>query len=207
MITQCPNCRAKFKAHDELRGRVATCPGCKEAFSIENLQEQTVLKGQQSAMVANEIRVRCRSCQKTYAPGLRSNKSWICPNCQSVNPNLKRHYRSVADVCILGFIAGVLLLYAGLVQGRTGLVWILLLVDAQLLLVTTILTYMSRAPWADKSVKVMIVVVFGIAAVVNIGFFGAISWMIGLLAAGLYAIIWAFLLWLWIQTKRCTALP
>ena len=200
----CANCGRAIAENErayEIDGRLF-CVTCEEKPS-----EQPTSNSQQKAGIADEIQVKCKRCQNIYSPNLKSNiayKAWICPNCQCKNPNLKIHYRSVADVCILGLIADTLLLYAGIVQGRTGLFWILRLAHSTLLLVTFIRIYKSRAPWMDNPVKIMIVVVFGIGSVYNVGFFMLFLGLLAVPAALLYAILWSFLLWLWIQTKQCT---
>lgn len=198
----CANCGRAIAENErayEIDGRLF-CVACEE-----KPPEQATSKNQQKAGVTDEIQVKCKRCQNIYSPNLKSNKAWICPNCKGKNPNLKRHYRSVADVCIFGLIAGILLLYAGLVRGWTGLGWILLLADAALLLVTIICIYRSVAPWMDESVKIMIVVVFGVATVSNIGFLLIITpLMFAVSVAQVYTIVWAYLIWLWIQTKQCT---
>lgn len=193
----CARCaRAIDTSTHEFEGRLF-CIACEQELS-----EQTTSRRQQEAGVTGEIQVKCRLCRSMYTPDLKTNKAWMCPNCQGKNPNLKRHYRSVADVCILGLISTVLLLYAELARGRIGLGSILGLVHAVFLLATIICTYRSVAPWIEESVKILIVVVFGVASLTNIGFLLVLTpWVFSVPVAGVYAIIWAFLLWLWIQTK------
>jgi len=201
----CASCGRAIAANEaayEVEGRLF-CMACEE-----KPPEQTTSKSHQKAGVADEIQVKCKRCQNIYSPNLKSNiayKAWICPNCQCKNPNLKIHYRSVADLCIFGLIAQVLLLYVGLVRDRTGLVWIFGLAYAALLLVTIIRIYKSRAPWMDKPIKIMIVVVASVATVYNIGFFIVVTpLMLAVTVSGVYAILWTFLFWLWLQTRQCT---
>ena len=57
-------------------------------------------------MVDNQnIDALCGHCDKRYTPDADSRGAWVCPACSKKNPNLRRHYRSVADLCILGLIA------------------------------------------------------------------------------------------------------
>lgn len=37
MVTQCPNCKAGFKAPDDLKGKEAKCPKCKKPFTVVDL--------------------------------------------------------------------------------------------------------------------------------------------------------------------------
>ena len=34
MVTQCPNCKAKFKARDDWKGKVTKCPKCQQPFTV-----------------------------------------------------------------------------------------------------------------------------------------------------------------------------
>jgi hypothetical protein len=199
----CAGCGGSISANEasyEIEGQLF-CVVC----AVDKQPEQVTSKSQGKPGVADEIQVKCKLCQTIYAPDLKLSKAWTCPKCKGKNPNLKRHYRSVADVCILSLIGQSLLLYAGSVHGRLGFFWILGLVQLVLLLLTIIFTYSSAAPWMDGFVKIMIVVVFGLAAVFNIGFLLVKTpGPFALSIAGVYSLIWIFLFWLWIQTKKCT---
>ena len=48
--------------------------------------------------------MKCKNCRQVFHPDLHTKGAWLCPNCQVKNPNLRRHYRSIAGLCILGFI-------------------------------------------------------------------------------------------------------
>jgi hypothetical protein len=93
--------------------------------------------------------IRCKKCGVTFEPDMKARDMWPCPTCQTKNPNLNRHYRSVADLCIIGLLSALLVVVfsvrnAGLTFG--GLV---LAADAVLLLVTILFVYMSKTPWIE----------------------------------------------------------
>lgn len=146
-------------------------------------------------MNAPSITVACRKCRQVFAPDFKSRKIWRCTHCNSKNPNLRRHYRSVADLMILGLCVSALVI--GILLTRRGITFGTLLVgaDSALLLFTIILIYRSRAPWRDLRVNVLIWVVFGIAFVCNILIPLIFSGHVGP-AAGIYILIFSYLFWL-----------
>jgi hypothetical protein len=136
---------------------------------------------------------------------VKTRRAWRCPSCQANNPNLKRHYRSVADLCILGLIFTIILAAVRFNEQGVDFGLIASATHTVLLLVTIILVYKSKAPWKDTPAKTLIWVVFGLAVLFNV--------LIPLLFAGMllipliivYAIIFPYLFWLNSQATRCTA--
>ena len=139
--------------------------------------------------------VACKKCHQVFEPDVKTRKVWRCSHCSAKNPNLKRHYRSVADLMILGLLVTALVLVA-IVVNKGITIWTLLsAADAILLLVTIILIYKSVTPWRDRVANVLIWIVFGVAFVGNVvipfAFFGRLSPLIIF-----YLLIFLYLFWL-----------
>jgi hypothetical protein len=153
------------------------------------------------------ISVKCSKCDEVYQPDLKSNRVWRCPKCQVKNPNLRRHYRSFADLCILGFIVTVIFIIAGLNEYGLSLGVLLLSAHSILLLVTIFTVYKSKAPWTDRTVKTLLWVVLGVAFLLNV--------VIPTLQNGRFTnpvdliiemVVFFYLIWLNSLAKQCTCL-
>jgi hypothetical protein len=149
--------------------------------------------------------IKCKKCGMIFEPDVKTRGPWLCPSCKTKNPNLKRHYRSVADLCILGFIFTLIMIAVGFANGGLNLGVLLSALHAVLLLVAIVFVYKSKAPWADSTAKTLVWVVFGVALLFNL--------VIPLLRAGrlnipaviVYALVFPYLFWLNAQAGRCTA--
>src|SRR2546427_11225554 len=93
--------------------------------------------------------IKCKKCGVTFEPDLKTKGTWRCPSCQAKNPNLKRHYRSVADLCILGLIVTLIVVAVGYANAGLNLGVLLSAAHAVLLLVTIVFVYKAKTPWAD----------------------------------------------------------
>jgi hypothetical protein len=155
------------------------------------------------------VLVRCRKCGRTYAPDLRSSGRWICPHCRAKNPNLKRHYRSIAQLFMLNLLFAVLALF--LRRNRASPIVFEVVVGAVALFffVAILAIYRARAPWASHLVKAMVRSIFALALLANLvavvrGFAsgridpGTIGGTIVLVA------IIAYIVWLERQARKCT---
>jgi hypothetical protein len=92
--------------------------------------------------------IKCKKCETTFQPDIKTCGFWVCPNCKGKNPNLKLHYRSVANLCILGFVSTI---FFTLVNTREFDLYVSISIAyAALLLVTTIFIYKSKTPWTDQ---------------------------------------------------------
>ncbi len=136
----------------------------------------------------------CNKCRQSFEPDLRTRGKWICPQCKAKNANLRRHYRSIADLFILGlFFIGIAFSF-----GRptpAGLALILIGTDSALLLVTIVAIYWSRAAWASVPVRSLIWIAFLLAFVFNVGvplFAGRLP----VAALIVYALLFPYLIWL-----------
>jgi hypothetical protein len=156
------------------------------------------------AMSDFDLAIKCKKCGGTFQPDMNTKGAWSCPNCHAKNPNLKRHYRSVADVCILGLIATVIIFVIGLNKRGLDLNIVLSSTHAVLLLVTIVLVYKSKAPWMDTTAKTLIWVVFGLALLFNVVVPLLIIGTLNIPALVIYAIVFPFLFWLNAQASKCT---
>jgi len=155
-------------------------------------------------MSDSTVSIKCKKCGHVFQPDVKTKRPWFCPSCKTKNPNLRRHYRSVADVFILGFIFTVVVASIGFNQRGVDLGLILSAGHAILLLVTIIVIFKSKAPWMDTIAKRLIWIVFGLALLFNV--------LMPLLFAGMlnpgvivYAAVFSYLFWLNGQANRCTA--
>ncbi|MBN2507953.1 MAG: hypothetical protein JXQ71_14805 [Verrucomicrobia bacterium] len=154
--------------------------------------------------------IQCKKCGTVFPPHPKTKGTWICPHCQAENPNLKRHYRSVADLCILGLVFVLVVLAMRIYQAKVGLADLFMAADAVLLLVTIVCIYKAQAPWANRVIQRLIWIVFGVAFAVNV--------FVPLLAHGtidyhrafsvsarfvVYLVIFGYLFWLQVQARKC----
>jgi len=162
---------------------------------------------QASPEATQDIVVRCTKCGGTFAPDLKLRKDpWYCIHCEAKNPNLRRLFRGVADVFIVGLILTVIFFPAHLsTQGLGALrtwisaFWIVFL------LVCIIRIYRSRTPWLDPVSRTLVWLVFVLAFALNV--------VLPLLQGGdalalvvpafiVYLIVFAYVLWLLRATRR-----
>jgi len=148
--------------------------------------------------------IKCRKCGHAFQPDMKTNKAWPCPSCQEKNPNLKRHYRSVADLCILGLIVTAVLVAVKIQKVGLFLDMILSVVHAVLLLVTIIVVYKSKTPWADAAAKALIWTVFGLGILFNVGFPFGFPGIRNIPLIVVYAIVFPYIFWLNSQAGKCT---
>jgi|GEM_PF-6404299 len=147
-------------------------------------------------------------CNQDFQPDLQTRGDWVCPNCQTKNVNLKRHYRSVADLYILWLIfSGIFSVIHFKLNG----------VDAGVLfsfpfliflIITVVFIYRSKEPWNDKVAKYLIWLVFG----TSLGF--KLLQVAGLLITGkinipfivsfilIYSAIFFYLFWLHSKARK-----
>ncbi len=152
-----------------------------------------------------DVQLRCKKCGDAFVPDLKTKGNWDCPKCDAKNPNLRRHYRSVADLCILGLIASIVVVVLSMRQQRGLTVGSTLgVLQAVLLVITIISVYRARMPWLSRKARVLIWVVFGSAFFFNL--------LVPLLFRGLlnvpfvivYVFVFAYLFWLRSATKKCS---
>ncbi len=156
------------------------------------------------------VSINCKKCNQNFQPDSKTRGDWICPNCQTKNPNLQRHFRSVADLYILWLVFSGIFTFihfqsAGL-DGNTIFSFLFLIP----LIVTIVFIYKSKIPWSDKTVKILIWLTFGI----SLGF--KLLQIAGMLLAGrinvsftigfvvIYLAIFIYLFWLHLQANKYT---
>ena len=155
--------------------------------------------------------IKCKKCGIAFEPDTKTKGTWPCPICLAKNPNLKRHYRSVADVCILGLIGTIIVAVIEFRNARlnpnlvTNLDLFLSAASAALLLTAIVFVYKSKAPWADRSAKTLLWVIFGLAFGFNVVVPLVVDGVLNIPFVVVYAIVLPYLFWLHVQAGKCTA--
>ena len=149
--------------------------------------------------------IKCKKCGNVFQPRVNTKGPWRCPSCEAKNPNLKRHYSSVADVCILGLIATAVIGTLGFRDGGPAFDVVLSAAHGVLLLVTAVLVYKSKTPWTDTVAKTLIWIVFSLAVVFNVVLLLVVAGKLNLPAIIVYAAVFPYLFWLDSQANKCTA--
>jgi rubredoxin len=151
--------------------------------------------------------VKCEKCEHAFEPDLGTNKAWLCPACGAKNPNLKRLYRSVAVLFILGLIATSVAFALSLPEEGLGLFTGLQAAQGALLLVAIVIIYRSRIPWTDGAAKAFVWIPLLVAAFLNV----ALPLLLGApVAIGylvVYPIIFIYLLQLSYHARKCAVRP
>jgi hypothetical protein len=151
--------------------------------------------------------VKCKKCAAVYSPEMSGKGPWVCPQCQKENPNLKRLYRSVADLYILGLIATGVILALLLPEQGLDLSTGLQAAQGALLLVAIVIIYRSRVPWTDGVAKAFVWIPLLVAAFLNV----ALPLLLGApVAIGylvVYPIIFIYLLQLSYHARKCAVRP
>ncbi len=105
-----------------------------------------------------EIKVRCRRCREMFRPDLKTTKSWRCPSCDAGNPNLRRHFQSLADVCVIGVLAKMIFI-AIECEGKQHGVGVEIAISAAQCVFIGVLSmyiYKSIKPWVERRVVVLV---------------------------------------------------
>jgi hypothetical protein len=169
-----------------------------------------IANSQLSNMSDSPILINCKKCGESFAPDFKTRGDWICPKCQCKNPNLKRHYRSVADLYILWFIFSAIVLLIYISSAGFDFAVMVRIPFVILLLFTVITIYKSKTPWTDNVAKILIWSSFGVSVM-----FKAIQ-TVQLLLADRFTIpfllgfgivhvaIFIYLLWLHCQARKHT---
>ncbi len=159
------------------------------------------------------VQIRCRGCRGTFVPDLKKRGTWDCPQCGAPNANLRRHYKSVADVCILWLAYSIVVIGLTLSRQAMGTAWILLsLFHAVLLLIIIVSVYRTPAAWLKTRIRTLIWIVFTSALFFRL--LTVILWIVGGSAAAATVLIglvtslvvpgavFAYLFWLRSATKK-----
>lgn len=162
-------------------------------------------------MNGDSISINCKKCGENFQPDIKTRGDWVCPKCQCKNPNLKRHYRSVADLYILWLVLSVIFWFVHFKTVGLDLRAIFSLPFLALLLVTIIFIYKSKMPWTDSTAKILIWTVFGVSLLFKL------TQVAQMLLAGqfnipfmisfglIYVAIFLYLFWLHIQASKYIA--
>ena len=154
------------------------------------------------------VRLNCKDCHEDFQPDLKTTCDWFCPHCKAKNPNLIRHYRSVADLYVLSLFFLVMILVWHVLSVGWDLDFFLSLPMIILLGIAIVVIYKSKTPWIDKKVRHFIWLVFGVSFV-----FKLFQTVLLLLAGALYfsfvasflviySFIFFYLLWLELRSRK-----
>jgi hypothetical protein len=157
-------------------------------------------------MINAVVSIKCKKCGGSFQPDTHTRGDWLCQNCKAKNPNLKRHYRSVADLCILGLIATVVFIFMRFNQRRFDFGIAFSIAHALLLIVTIVAIYKSKIPWADAPAKILIWAVFSLALMFNVALPLLLTGWLNIPFAVVYAAVFSYLFWLNSQANKCTCL-
>ena len=149
--------------------------------------------------------IKCKQCRNTFEPDMKTKGAWPCPSCQAKNPNLKRHYRSVADVCVLGLIITVIAVAIDFSNTGLNLGIMLSALDGVLLLVTIVFVYKSKTPWSDSVAKTLIWTVFSLALLFTVVVPLILTGILNIPAIIVYALVFPYLFWLDSKANKCMA--
>lgn len=156
-------------------------------------------------MMSDAPTIKCKKCSKTFQPDMKTRGAWLCSACQAKNPNLKRHYRSVADICILGFIFTAIVVAVEISRAGLNLGVLLAAGHAVVLLVTIVFVYKSKTPWTDGIAKALIWTVSGLVLLFNVIVPLVFTRALSIPAIVFCALLFPYLFWLNSQTGKCTA--
>ena len=149
----------------------------------------------------NTPMIRCRKCECIFSPEMKK-RTWACPACQTKNPNLKRHYRYLADLCILGFIisTSMITINFGKIQ---NFITAQSAAHSLLFLIAIVLIYKSKAPWIDSVAKTLRWTVFGFVLYLSVVFLLASPEILTHVII-VVSLMLLYLFWLNSQTIKCT---
>jgi hypothetical protein len=150
--------------------------------------------------------VFCRKCRHGFEPDLQTRGPWICPHCQAKNANLTRHYRGIADLCVLGLVLlGISVALGGLpLELNVGSALIAL--NVLLLLVTNVAIFKSKTAWTSAITRFLVWAVFVVAFLFSVGL-PLTTGRLFIPAIVVYAFVFPYLFWLGRQTNRAIAGP
>jgi hypothetical protein len=148
--------------------------------------------------------ILCRTCRAPFDADPATRGAWQCPNCHAKNPNLRRHYRGIGNLCILALV--VLAISAALggfsLELSVGLV--LIGVEALLLLLANVMFFKLKTAWPSATARRLIWALFVSAFLLSVGV-PLSGGLICIPAIAVYAIVFPYLFWLHLQTKSAIA--
>ena len=152
-------------------------------------------------MTPISVTIACKKCRQVFAPDVKTRKAWRCGACNAKNPNLRRHYRSVADLMILGLLLTVIVV--AVVATTKGVTFgvALMCLHSIVLLTSIVVIYRAATPWMDRTANVLMWMVFIIAFTANI----VLPYLAYRRIGGpiiVYALLFSYLFWL----KRAAAI-
>jgi len=120
---------------------------------------------------------------------------WLCPNCQTTNPNLRRHYKAIAYFCGLGFLVTLIVLLEGVTQRVSIFMLVGNTIVAILFAVATGLVYRAQAPWNNARIRSLIWTIFGLAVILSVVVPFSLAGMLNMSPVVLCALVFPYLFW------------
>ncbi|HXY37267.1 MAG TPA: hypothetical protein VEI07_23770 [Planctomycetaceae bacterium] len=148
--------------------------------------------------------VSCQKCCQGFEPDPITRGHWVCPHCGKKNANLRRHYRAIADLCVIGLILSCAGFFFARGQFEFNLASVLLGPYCLLLLTTIIAIYRSQAPWASATIWCLVWAVFIVAFSFNVALQLARG-RISVVALCIYALLFPYFFWLQWRASRAVA--
>lgn len=149
----------------------------------------------------------CLYCNRRIEPDLKSNKPWICVKCNKKLPNLKRHWRSIADVYAIQLSISLLLLLFSLFGGEGFKstfefisFWVSILISVIIPIIIVIRTYSSARPWEERSIRFWITVWLLLSFISVLVSFSTTGSILIVLILGFWPVI-ILLYFLWLSNK------
>ena len=139
--------------------------------------------------------IRCKNCRHVFRPDMQASATWLCPNCQTKTPNLKRHYRAVAGLCCVGFVVTLVVLLQGFNQRVSVPILVGNTVVATLFLITTMLVYKAQSPWVNAGIRALIFLVYGLAVLLTVIVPLALEGILNMSPIILCALVFPYLFW------------
>jgi len=149
--------------------------------------------------------VKCKHCGHKFHPNMQGVEGWLCPNCQTKHPNLRRHYRAIAYLCGLGCLVTLIVLLQGFGQEIATVMLVGNTMMAILFAVTTGVVYRAQAPWNDAGIRSLIWTVFGLAVILSVVVPLSLSGTLNMSPIIVFALVFPYLFWVDGHARRSSA--
>jgi hypothetical protein len=149
-----------------------------------------------------QMTVICNRCRHPFRPDMHTKGPWLCPNCQAPNPNLRRHFRAIGGLCILGFLTTLTVLFICLRESCSTFQLALGAGLALLFLITVFVVYKTQTPWANPTVRNMLWTVFGLAFLLTVVAPLTLMKRLNLAPLLLHVVVFPYFFWVYGHARR-----
>lgn len=149
--------------------------------------------------------IMCKACKQVFQPQQKGRLPWPCPSCGAKNPNLKRHYRSVAYLFMFGIFLNLLVVVFAFKRVPLNWAGLLMAIQVTMFLAAIIRIYSSPAPWGDVAAKALVWTSLTFTASVNLMLPIVLAGRIPIPHMVVYSVVFAYLIWLQWASSKCTA--